>query len=770
MRKNRAISKANKLSPSRQRVLAFERLGTRALLSATPIQPMLDDSAVQDYADAAASTLSQQPLTPVLAVRNVVEEINYRGWNPVPTESGYGPGFPVTEFIRSGYPTYVVTVDGIVDVSVLPDNTAWQYCVQPPCSVPTTPGVAFNCPPESEWQSLSRESFTLPAIGPIELRIRQTPAPGDVSGPVVSTIRVLVDPNWNKKIYAWSGTIPDSFHSWYSSRHLFGEQRSGGRVFGVMEVNWRAPDLRNYFSGDGLTVGDGVTVKNGLSIDSDTYWEFIGFLPKTQRDRLVPTGRLNELGKPQKALIPKGSPILLNGKLLSGEEPVTLAEITASLEVFAQEDINGDGSVAGRPASVGGVRVDATIAQMSEELAGDTQLVVYSARGIPGVTGRVYMVGESGLTADNTYDAGDLEDYKVLRLSNGKPIAAPTVPVALRPNASGVEVLFSLGTASPTYQSRVFSLQSGRAIGKPSVVFRDVGVLEAEYATDLNGDQVIGNAITIAQVLDPSNLEPDANDEASIGVYRVSGVAGVTGSVVAVGDANLQSGQTYVDADLARMTVLRGTNGKPLSAGFTPVAVRDDGAQVEVLFKPSPSSSVHQTQRFNATSGRAIGRPSKPVQNLVSIEGVFAQDLNVDGVIGAAFTVTSVVDDSGAMAGGGPGNYGLYWVAGLRQGPSLVVSDRGLVAGEVYQEGDVGTTIELVSRKGAPLASGFPAVAISESGDTVDVLYRAGAAYQTQRFNIASGRAVGVAGPVRSDVASLEDEFDQDLNDDGTVG
>jgi hypothetical protein len=407
---------------------------------------------------------------------------------------------------------------------------------------------------------------------------------------------------------------------------------------------------------------------------------------------------------------------------------------------------------------------------MSTELAGDTPLVVYAARGVPGVSGRVYLVGESGLTADNTYESGDLEDYKVLRLSNGKPVVAPTIPVALRPSTSGVEVLFKAGTSVPTYQSRVFSLQSGRALGKPSAVTRDAGVLEAEYATDLNGDGVIGNAITITAVLDPSDQQPNAGDEGSLGVYRASGVPGTTGSSIVVGDPNLETGETYLDAELARLTVLRGATGRPLGAAFTPVAVRDDGAQFEVLYKPSPASSVHQTQRFNAATGRAIGRPSKPIQSLASIEGVFAQDLNSDGVIGTAFTVTSVVDGASAPAGGGPGSYGLYWSTGLRQGTSLIVSDRDLVAGSVYQEGDVATTVELVTRKGSPLPTTLQVVAIRESTDTVEVLYRSGTGFQAQQFNLSSGRAVGNAGPLRSDIANLEDEFDQDLNEDGSIG
>jgi hypothetical protein len=240
--------------------------------------------------------------------------------------------------------------------------------------------------------------------------------------------------------------------------------------------------------------------------------------------------------------------------------------------------------------------------------------------------------------------------------------------------------------------------------------------------------------------------------------------------VIVAGDPNLAAGETYLDAELARLMLLRGANGKPFGAAFTPVAVRDEGARFEVLFKPTPTSAVHRIQRFNATTGRAIGRPSKPVQRLADIEGVYAQDLNGDGVIGTAFTVTTVVDSEGALAGGGPGNYGLYWVTGLRQGPSLLVSDRQLTAGGVYQEGDVATTVELVTQKGTPFPSTFLIQAIRESNNSVDILYKSGAAFQTQRYNLVSGRPVGKASSVRSNVPMLEEEFDQDLDDDGRIG
>ena len=669
---------------------------------------------------------------PTVTVRNVVRELRPKIGREQTEDTSALP--------------YYVTLDGLVDIGSLREGATWYYSID-----------------DGPWITGSGSSLTLPVAGPQRLAVKQVrPLDGNFY-PEIASVGVVVDPDWGKPLLSWSGVLPDHYHVWYKSRVAIYEQLSGTwSPIGFASGYGTARDIKQ-------VAANASGESSGLLLSTDTWSGFLDFLPKTKRDRLIPNPGVDEVGNPRQGFIPKGSPVLLDGTLLDGPD-TKLREIVLSLEVFLQSDINGDGSVEDRPSAAAGVRVESNVAQMSPEVSGDTPLVVYAARGVPGVSGRVYLVGESGLTADNTYESGDLEDYKVLRLSNGKPVVAPTIPVALRPSTSGVEVLFKTGTSVPMYQSRVFSLQSGRALGKPSAVTRDAGVLEAEYATDLNGDGVLGNAITITAVLDPSDQQPNAGDEGSLGVYRASGVPGTTGSSIVVGDPNLEAGETYLDAELARLTVLRGATGRPLGAAFTPVAVRDDGAQFEVLYKPSPTSSVHQTQRFNAATGRAIGRPSKPIQSLASIEGVFAQDLNSDGVIGTAFTVTSVVDGASAPAGGGPGSYGLYWSTGLRQGTSLIVSDRDLVAGGVYQEGDVATTVELVTRKGSPLPTTLQVVAIRESTDTVEVLYRSGTGFQAQQFNLSSGRAVGNAGPLRSDIANLEDEFDQDLNEDGSIG
>jgi len=283
----------------------------------------------------------------------------------------------------------------------------------------------------------------------------------------------------------------------------------------------------------------------------------------------------------------------------------------------------------------------------------------------------------------------------------------------------------------------------------------------------------------IETVFDSSDVGVSGSGNGSYGLYLISGLEGRNGSVLAVTDADLD---TDDQVDSSSLTIpalpLLTAAGALFPSTNQPVAIRMDGSNVELLYKPSITNTTYITQDFSLLTGRAIGAPTPPSSSLQAFEIPYDQDLDGDGITGPALTITETIDSADTGAGGdAAGTYGLYRISGLsgKTASQLAISQADLEEGSTIAQSELDPLLPLLTTRGTSLPAAWQPLAIRQDDidGRIELLYKptpTATSYQTQDFSLSTGRAIGAPTAAVKSLQSFEIRYDQDLDLDGVIG
>ncbi|UPJ51940.1 M10 family metallopeptidase C-terminal domain-containing protein [Bradyrhizobium sp. 200] len=300
--------------------------------------------------------------------------------------------------------------------------------------------------------------------------------------------------------------------------------------------------------------------------------------------------------------------------------------------------------------------------------------------------------------------------------------------------ASGYEVAwYNAATNQYTFW---YTDSSGKFVTNPTgpvaANSSTVQSFESSFHQDLNGDGVIGTPVvppTVVEALGATSLVQSG------GNYYLNPVGGGTGPVLQFQGAVVSVGQF---------------------AGWTTIGAEATASGYEVAWYSAATNQY--TFWYTDSSGKFVTNPTGPVaansSTVQSFESSFQQDLNGDGVIGAAVVPSTVVEALGvtSLVQSG-GNYYLNPVGG---GTGPVLQFQGAVV-------SVGQFAGWTTIGAEATASGYEVAWYSAATNQYTFWYTDG-----------SGKFVtNPTGPVAansSTVQSFESSFHQDLNGDGVIG
>lgn len=277
----------------------------------------------------------------------------------------------------------------------------------------------------------------------------------------------------------------------------------------------------------------------------------------------------------------------------------------------------------------------------------------------------------------------------------------------------------------------------GTKFGKTRVL-DDTQVADLELASgrDINRDGIFGDEIL--EVLSTGST-------GGVGLYDTA-IDGLTIDIaeLLVGDQS--------DSPLALVR----SNGNPYT--ITPLAgdafsVLDDGSRYDVVWGQGLDWSL---QRFDA-DGVKVGKVRAPsAERIATLEVKFDQDINGDGTIGDE--ILAVLDEDAL------GGIGLYQTAV----GGIVIDQAGLLIGD-----QSGSPLQLVRLNGNPYTFAFEVsdtIAVLNDGVRYNVIWGSGDNWEFQRFDT-DGTKVGLRKDItQSDIYGFEEEFSQNIDDDGIIG
>ncbi len=452
--------------------------------------------------------------------------------------------------------------------------------------------------------------------------------------------------------------------------------------------------------------------------------------------------------------------------------PTLVSTSLVSFEVAYNQDLNQDTFIG--PA----ITIDSVI-DSADSGAGNDGLGsygLYKVSGINGTSASQIVIADADLDEKITISQAQLSLLLPLLTSKGQPLPSAWTPLALRSDGSNIELLYKSSASAPSYQTQDFSLTTGEAVGSATAVTNNLLSFEVAYDQDLNNDGIIGSAVKIDSAIDASDLGDTNEGLGTYGLYRISGINGSTQSNLAISVADLQEGDTFSQGELTTLMPLLLSNGSALPTTWSPLAIRRNGSNIELLYQPSASATTYQTQDFSLTTGRAVGAATAATSNLLSFEVSYDQDLNNDGVIGPAITIDAVIDSADLGEGNdGTGTYGLYRISGVNGSTrsDLAISDADLEEETTFPQSELTTLIPLLLSNGKALPATWSPLAIRRDGSNIELLYKpstSATTYQTLDFSLTTGRAVGSATAATSNLLSFEVSYDQDLTGDGVIG
>jgi hypothetical protein len=360
-----------------------------------------------------------------------------------------------------------------------------------------------------------------------------------------------------------------------------------------------------------------------------------------------------------------------------------------SLEPSFQQDLNGDGIV-----------------------------------GIPFIEG----FGSTGLAvADHIYyllSGGSGPSLKYFGAAVGFGQTGASVPIAAERTATGYDVAWKNPNAD---QYTVWSTDAdgnflNYIVGVASGSSLDLKILEPTFQQDLNGDGVIGTASAVIEGF------------------------GATSLTVADHIYHLTNGGSGPSLKYFGATVGFGETGASV-----PIAAEQTATGYDVAWKAlgADQYTVWTTDAAGNFLSYITGVVSGSSLDLKILEPTFQQDLNGDGVIGAA---SAVIEGFGSTSLTVAGH--IYYLLNGGSGPSLKY------LGATVGFGETGT---------------FAPIAAEQTATGYDVAWKAIGADQYLVWSTdAAGNYVsyltGVVPGNSSDLKSLEGVFHQDLNGDGVIG
>jgi serralysin len=249
--------------------------------------------------------------------------------------------------------------------------------------------------------------------------------------------------------------------------------------------------------------------------------------------------------------------------------------------------------------------------------------------------------------------------------------------------------------------------------------------LESSFHQDLNGDGVIGVPATVIESAGSTSLALVG------GNYFMNPVAGGTGPEL------MFNGSAVVPGQFSGVTVI----GAEQTATGYEVAWHIDGTTNYGVWYTDSSGNYLSN----------IGVVSGTSNALESLEPSFQQDLNGDGVIGAAAAAGTVIESAGSTSLTQVGsNYYLY---SSGTGPELKFQGVPVVAGQFPGIAPIG---------GEQTSTGY------EVAWKVAATDQYGVWYTDTNGNYLSN--IGLVSATSGTLESLETSFHQDLNGDGTIG
>jgi serralysin len=299
------------------------------------------------------------------------------------------------------------------------------------------------------------------------------------------------------------------------------------------------------------------------------------------------------------------------------------------------------------------------------------------------------------------------------------------VPIGAEQTATGYDIAFK-NTSTGQYSAWGTDTNgnyTGNIIGVVSATDPSLKSLEGVFKQDLNGDgMIVFESSGVTSFLQSGNL------------YYLNPVGGGTGPTLKLSGANFVVGQ---------------------GGSWLPFAAEQTGSGYDVAFVNTATGqySAWGTDANGNYTGNIIGVVSGTDPNFESLENVFQQDLNSDGVIGIPGSPI-IIESFGSTRFVQVGNiYYLNPVAG-GTGPTLKLN------GSNFLVGQGGPWVPFAAEQ---TASGYDIAFKNTSTGQYS-------AWGTDANGNYTGNIIGVVSGTDANFESLENVFQQDLNGDGTIG
>jgi hypothetical protein len=302
-------------------------------------------------------------------------------------------------------------------------------------------------------------------------------------------------------------------------------------------------------------------------------------------------------------------------------------------------------------------------------------------------------------------------------------------PIGVEQTANGYEVAWKMTGAD---QYTVWNTDSNgnyvsQAIGAVSGTDLGLESLENSFHQDLNGDGVIGPPTIVIESFGSTSLGQVGNN------YYLDSISTGTGPELKLYGAAVVAGQFGTIALIG---------AEQTSSGYD-VAWKVPGADQYIVWSTDSSGSY----RSAITGPSAVSGSSTTLE---SLEMVFHQDLNGDGVIGP----TTVIESLGSTSLVQVGSNFYFDSISTGTGPELKYSGAVVVAGTL---------------------GGWTPIGVEQTANGYEVAWKMTGADQYTVWNTDSNgsyvsQAIGAVSGTDLGLESLENSFHQDLNGDGVIG
>jgi len=272
---------------------------------------------------------------------------------------------------------------------------------------------------------------------------------------------------------------------------------------------------------------------------------------------------------------------------------------------------------------------------------------------------------------------------------------------------------------------------TGNPIGAVSGASNALEALELNFHQDLNGDGLVGIPSTVIEAAGSTSLVLAGSS------YFLNPVGGGTGPQIMFGGSIVTVGQLD---------------------GWAPIAAEASGSGYQIAWKMAGADlyTVWNTDGSGNYTDNPIGAVSGSAASLEMLETSFHQDLNGDGTIGAPSVTPSVgvIEALGATSLSLSGTtYLMNPVAG-GTGPQVMFGGSVVVAGQL---------------------GGWAAIAAEAVGSGYQIAWKMAGADLYTVCNTDSGgnyvsNPIGAVPGGSASLETLETNFHQDLNGDGTIG